>query len=290
MSDLAVTVKEALSRARKRLMDGGADSPALDAEVLLAYVTGLDRAGLYRDLANVLAPGEEAVFSALVARRRAGEPVAYLTGRKEFMGLEFIVNRFVLIPRPETELLVEAAARLSPAPSLIVDVGTGSGAIAVSLAVLVPEAVVYATDRSFEAIETARLNAYLHGAGQRVLFFQGDLLAPLSGLDLAGRVDLVTANLPYIPTKDLPALPRDVRLFEPPSALDGGADGLDLYRRLIPMAAGILKPGGTLLMEIGCGQREAAAGLLQPPLREAAVLKDLAGRDRMVIGSKTSGG
>jgi len=279
-----LTIKEALSRARLRLKESGTDSPALDAGLLLSYVTGRDLAGLYRDWESVLTPAEEEWYLSLVARREAGEPVAYLTGHKEFMGLDFVVNRSVLIPRPETELLVETALRLLPHTPLIVDVGTGSGAIAVSLAVLMPGAVVYATDQSRAAIEVARINAALHGVESRIRFFQGDLLAPLAGLDLAGRVDLVAANLPYIATGEISALPREVRLFEPVSALDGGADGLDLYRRLIPAAAGMLKPGGWLLAEIGCGQREAVSGLLRPPLWEVTILKDLAGRDRLAAG------
>jgi len=281
---MPLTIKEALSRARHRLKESGAGSPALDAGVLLSYVTGRDLAGLYRDWESVLTPAEEERYLSLVARREAGEPVAYLTGHKEFMGLDFVVNRSVLIPRPETELLVETALRLLPHTPLIVDVGTGSGAIAVSLAVLMPGAEVYATDQSQAAIEVARVNAAVHGVGGRVKFFQGDLLEPLTGLDLAGRVDLIAANLPYIPTGEITALPREVRLFEPVSALDGGEDGLDLYRRLIPAAAGMLKPGGWLLAEIGCGQREAICGLLRPPQWEVAVIDDLAGRDRLAVG------
>jgi len=282
------TIKEALRRAGQKLENSGADTPALDAGVLLGHVTGRSRAGLYRDWECVLTPEEEARFFALIARREAGEPVAYLTGCKEFMGLDFAVNRSVLIPRPETELLVETAIRLAGPDFIIVDVGTGCGAIAVSLAVFLPGAVVYATDRSPEAVGVARQNAALHGVEQRVSFFRGDLLAPLAGLDLAGRVDLIAANLPYIATREINVLAPEVRLYEPLTALDGGADGLDLYRRLIPAAAGLLKPGGRLLMEIGCGQREAVAGILRPPLWETVFLQDLAGLDRLAVGRLVS--
>lgn len=283
---MSVMIKEAVSLARRLLIESGSASPALDAEVLLAHVTGRDRAGLYRDWEKMLTPGEEAGYKTVIDGRRYGMPVAYLTGYKEFMSLNFAVNPFVLIPRPETELLVEAALQLAPLGAVIVDVGTGSGAIAVSLAYFRPDVRVYATDQSPEAIETARLNAVRHGLGDRVKFYQGDLLAPLSRLNLTGRVDLLTANLPYIATGDIPFLPREVRLFEPLSALDGGIDGMELYRRFIPDAVHILRPGGILLAEIGCDQREAVARLLQPPLWEVAVRKDLAGRDRLAVGRR----
>lgn len=283
---MSVKIKEAISLARRQLLESGSASPALDAEVLLAHVTGRDRAGLYRDWEKTLTLGEEARYKTVVDGRREGRPVAYLIGDKEFMGLSFAVNPFVLIPRSETELLVEVAFQLAPPGAMIVDAGTGSGAIAVSLAHFRSDVRVYATDQSLKAIETAQLNAARHGLENRVKFYQGDLLAPLSGLYLTGRVDLLTANLPYIATDDLPFLPREVRLFEPVSALDGGADGLELYRRLIPEAADILRPGGILLAEIGCDQREAVARLLQPPLWEVTVRKDLARRDRLVVGRR----
>lgn len=277
------TVKEALRIAGQKLKDSGAGTPALDAGVLLGHVTGRSRAGLYRDWERELPPEEEARFFMLITRREAGEPVAYLTGRKEFMELDFTVNNTVLIPRPETELLVETAIHLAGNDYIIVDVGTGCGAIAVSLAVFLPHVVVYATDLSPDAIEAARLNAVLHGVERRVTFLHGDLLAPLAGLGLAGRVDLIAANLPYIATHELSALSREVRLYEPVTALDGGADGLDLYRRLIPVAVDMLKPGGNLLMEIGSGQREAVIGLLSPSSWDTVVLQDLAGLDRLVV-------
>jgi len=277
------TVREALRKAGQKLRESGAGTPALDAGVLLGHVTGHNRAGLYQDWERELPPEAEARFFTLIARREAGEPVAYLTGRREFMGLDFTVNNSVLIPRPETELLVETAIHLAGAGDIIVDAGTGCGAIAISLAVFLPQAVVYATDQSPDAIEVARLNAVLHGVERRVSFLHGDLLAPLAGLGLAGQVDLIAANLPYIATRELGALPREVRLYEPVTALDGGADGLDLYRRLIPAAADMLKPGGSLLMEIGSGQRAAVAGLLSPPWWDTVVLQDLAGLDRLAV-------
>jgi len=281
---LQLTMGEALLRARQQLKKGiNSGSPALDAEVLLASVTGMDRAGIYRDWERNLPKELEALFFELVGRRCSGEPVAYLTGQKEFMGLNFSVNPSVLIPRPETELLVETALKILPPSAAVIDVGTGSGAIAVSLAFYRTDLVVYATDCSPEALSVARLNAARLGVGERCYFYQGDLLEPLSASGLAGRVDLIAANLPYIARDEYPVLPVEVRNFEPALALDGGADGLACYRRLIPAAPPFLKQGGFLLLEIGCRQGQASLDLFEKPAWEVAVLKDLAGLDRLVV-------
>lgn len=280
---MSSTIKQALREARKKLQVVEGAEPALDAEVLLGYVTGLDRAGLYREWESVLPAQEEKRFHKLVGRRCLGEPVAYLTCRKEFMSLDFTVNPSVLIPRPETELLVETALKLLPPAPLLIDVGTGSGAIAVSLASVLPDSTVYATDCSPEALKVAGVNAEKSGVGARVRFYQGNLLDPLAGIVPGGGVDLIAANLPYIPSNDLAGLPKGVRQFEPRLALDGGGDGLELYRRLIPAAAMLLKKDkGYLLMEIGFDQAREMLGLLKT-CWEADVLKDLAGLDRLVV-------
>lgn len=276
------TIRQALQRARKKLQEVEGAEPVLDSEVLLSHVTGLDRAGLYRDWECALPAQEEARFWELVGRRLLGEPVAYLTSCKEFMGLDFKVSPFVLIPRPETEILVETALALLPPAPLVIDVGTGSGAIAVSLASFLPDSIVYATDCSREALEVARNNALRHGVGSRVRFYQGDLLEPIAGVVPAKGANLIAANLPYIPSDDLAVLPKSVRQYEPGLALDGGADGLELYRRLIPMAARLLKNGGLLLMEIGFDQALDMLELLKNQW-EANVVKDLAGLDRLVV-------
>ncbi len=286
---MTVTVKSALRRAREQFKGYGMESPALDAEVLLSHVTGLNRAGLYREWERRLSEEEAARFFTLVERRTFGEPVAYLTGHKEFMGLDFVVNPHVLIPRPETELLVETALRLLPPAPFIIEVGTGSGAITVSLACLIPDAVVYATDLSAEALAVARVNAAKYGVAGRVSFYHGDLMEPLADCIPAGGADLIAANLPYIAREDLPGLPREVRLFEPTLALDGGTGGLALYRRLLPAAAGFLRQGGFLLMEIGYNQGRELTALLkkdQSPVGnfwEVTILKDLSGLDRLVV-------
>lgn len=279
---MSQTIRQALQGARKKLQEVEGAEPVLDSEVLLSHVTGFDRAGLYREWECELSAQEEERFWELVGRRLLGEPVAYLTSCKEFMGLDFKVSPFVLIPRPETEILVETALALLPPAPLVIDVGTGSGAIAVSLASFLPDSIVYATDCSKEALEVARNNALIHGVGSRVRFCQGELLEPITGVVPAKGADLIAANLPYIPSDDLAWLPKSVRQYEPGLALDGGADGLELYRRLIPMAARLLKNGGLLLMEIGFDQALDMLELLKNQW-EANVVKDLAGLDRLVV-------
>lgn len=285
-----ITVRECLNQAARHLKDSGALTPRLDAEVLLAHVLGQDRVYLYREADLVLEGEYRRQYQALVRRRAGGEPVAYLTGHKEFMGLDFMVGPHVLIPRPETELMVEKALEVLagwPAKQIAVDVGTGSGAVAVSLARLAPPGTrVYATDISIRALDMARVNAARHSVP--VSFHAGDLLAPLYGVLPAGSVALICANLPYIPRRDLAGLSRDVRHYEPVRALDGGVDGLELYRRLVPQADTLLSPGGHLFMEIGPDQARDALSLLALPGWQVRLLRDLAGHPRLVWGTRYS--
>lgn len=285
-----LTVRERLLLATKYLRARGVFSPRLDAEVLLAHVLGRDRVYLYREAGLVVNADSERTYQLLLERRAGGEPVAYLTGHKEFMGLDFAVGPHVLIPRPETELLVEKALAILagwPGRRLVVDVGTGSGAIAVSLASMAPaDTRVQAIDISPQALEIARANALRHGV--EVIFHRGDLLAPLQGVLAPGSLTVITANLPYIPTGAMTGLPKDVRGFEPALALDGGFDGLEVYRRLIPQAETWLSPGGQLLIEISPEQVEQALALLAPPRWLAGVYRDLAGRARLICGLKQS--
>lgn len=261
-------------------------NPRLDAEVLLAYVLRNDRIFLYSHYDTPLSSEELACYRAVIMRRAQGEPVAYITGFKEFMSLNFAVSPQVLIPRPDTETLVVAAIELAGSQQLrmIADVGTGSGAIAISVAHYTQDlnTQVWATDCSAEALAVARKNAQDLGAD--VCFSQGNLLAPLLQDNI--QLDLLLANLPYIPAGDAAALPPDVRDFEPPLALFAGADGLDCYRELLPMAVEILKPGGFMLWEIDDSQADPVSALVAPQFPAPEIIRDLAGRRRVLKARK----
>ncbi|OGW65705.1 MAG: protein-(glutamine-N5) methyltransferase, release factor-specific [Nitrospirae bacterium RIFCSPLOWO2_02_FULL_62_14] len=230
----------------------------------------------------------------LLQRRANREPLQYLLGTQEFCGVEFEVEPSVLIPRPETELLVDAAVRYAGMQSaagrrpVIVDMGTGSGCIAVSLARRMPLAVLYATDRSAEALRVARRNAERHGVAGQVTFLEGDLLQPLRACGVSGRVDLVISNPPYIAEREWEALQPEVRLFEPRIALAGGEDGLAIYRRLVQEAAELLHTAGWLIMEVGQGQAESVRALIEATGRYGTmdVRPDQAGIDRVVCAQK----
>jgi release factor glutamine methyltransferase len=274
-------VKDILDKGTAALREARVDSPRLDAEVLLSHVLRCERVMLLKEPERRLSDSESAFFMSLVARRAAAEPIAYLTGKKEFMGLVFNVSPAVLIPRPETELLVETAAALLSgiARPVIADVGTGSGAIAVSLAFLAPGARVFAVDADPAALTVAEDNAVKHGVADRVTFAVGDLLEPLRGQ--VAVFDLVAANLPYIPSAAMEALPPEVRR-EPTAALDGGPDGLLFYRRLVPEVKRLLKRGGRLLAEIDPGQARAMSALFQAGTWSVEFRADLSGRTRVV--------
>ena len=286
-----MNIREALVKARVFFKDSEVENPSLDAEVLLMHILGIERAGLYLRFDQVLTLEQAAAYRSLTERRVKGEPVAYLIGHREFMGLDFAVNPSVLVPRPETELLVERALgflrdKLGD-DLIVVDVGTGSGAIAVSLAHLNARVEVYAVDCSEDALVLAQHNAAIHCVSGRVRFFRGDLLAPLSALYMVGKVELIAANLPYISSVDVPDLPADVRLYEPHMALDGGLDGLDIYRRLLPGAWELLKSGGLLLMEIGPGQGNVLMReMVVMGWRSVEVVLDYAGLERVVMAEK----
>ncbi|OIQ54131.1 peptide chain release factor N(5)-glutamine methyltransferase [Neomoorella thermoacetica] len=277
-----MTLRQALGEAARRLAAGGVERPRLEAEVLLGWACNLTRPRLLARLEEELAPAAAGRFWQAIDRRAAGYPLQYLTGHQEFMSLDFKVTPAVLIPRQDTEVVVEAVLeRLDPCESYtIADCGTGSGAIALSLAHYLPRARVYATDISPAALTVARENARKLGLAARVTLLQGDFLAPLRGL----KLDALVANPPYIPTAALPGLPADVR-SEPRLALDGGPDGLDAYRFLLPGAAGLLRPGGLLALEIGSDQGQAVKDLARAvgAYRNEQVLPDYAGRDRCFL-------
>lgn len=263
-----MNLREALAGARERLSASGSDEAGIEAEVLLRHALGVTRATLLASLAQRLSAADMGAFENLVVRRLAGEPLAYITGSREFYGLEFEVTPATLIPRPETEMLVEAVIKLAlplEAPR-IADVGAGSGAIAVAVALALPRASVFATDISGAAIDVARRNAARHGAAARISFRRGDLLTPLDR-----PVDVIAANLPYVTEADWQALPASIREYEPRQALASGADGLDAIRALLRQAPSYLAPGGAVVLEFGIGQARAIEAAARAALPRAAV-------------------
>ena len=247
---------ERLADARDRLVRAGIprEDATLDAEVLARHVLSCDRATLLTRARDPLPSAFDRLFDALVQRRAAREPVAYIIGQREFWGLDFDVTPAVLIPRPETELIVEEAIAAMPARDAVgrvIDVGTGSGCLAVALAVEFPSATVIATESSPAALEIAHRNCERHNVASRVTLIETDLLEGVSAL-----ADLIVSNPPYVPDADAPSLPPDVSRFEPQSALFGGDDGLAIIRRLLLTAAADLATGGRLIIEFGLGQED----------------------------------
>ncbi|HVA37101.1 MAG TPA: peptide chain release factor N(5)-glutamine methyltransferase [Candidatus Dormibacteraeota bacterium] len=280
-----VTVAEAIARASERLRRRS-DTPLLDAQLLMARVLERDRPWLIAHGDSPLPPEEHAQFERVLVRREEGVPVAYLIESAGFYGREFRVREGVLVPRPETEHLIERALaeidRLAERGrrANVLDVGTGSGAIAVTVACERPDVRVVATDRSSAAVSAARANAERHGVAERVLVLHGELHEP--ALPYA-PFDVVLGNLPYVPTADLPRRPEPAA-YEPRLALDGGSDGLDVYRWLVPALPAILSAGGVVLMEAAPPTIEGLAGLARASFPDAAVeiVTDYGGRARVV--------
>ena len=274
-----MTLKQVLSQARKVLAAHNIEDASLESELLLKHALKIDRVQFYLNLDRELSPDEETTFWQLVERRLKGEPTAYITGHREFYGLDFYVDPRVLIPRPESELLVEKALELAKSRHIaaIADIGTGCGVIAISLALNLPQAKIYATDISASALEVAQINCHKHGVADRICLLQGDLLDPSPE-----PVDLIIANLPYVKEAELSRTgPTN---FEPKVALNGGPAGLDKIRKLCRQAKGKLNPQGCLLLEIGQGQRRAVTTLLRGlfPSAGLEVFPDLNGIDRVV--------
>lgn len=274
---------QTLKHASQTLAAAGCDSSRLDAEVLLAHVLGRDRAWLYAYPEHALSPSQLSAYQLLVSRRARREPVAYLTGHKEFYGLDFAITSDVLVPRPETEHLVQRAIHCGATSSsspIMADVGTGSGVIGVTLAVHLPLAHIIAIDTSQSALAVARSNAVRHSVANRVSLMQGDLLSPLRG-----PVDLVVANPPYLSWPELTVASPEVSRWEPRAALDGGSDGLSVIRRLLDMAATRLGRGGALLVEIGAGQGAEVIQLARHhfPQADVEIASDSAKRDRLLV-------
>jgi len=286
-----LTVGAAVAQGAAQLAGAGVAQSRLEAELLLADQLGWRRIDLYRDPGCILALPVREGFAAAVRRRAAGEPVQYVRGWEEFCGLTIEVGPGVLVPRPETELLVErAVACLSVAAPRFVDVGTGSGCIAISLARAVGTATGVAVDCSGEALTVARRNVARHGLAARIELLRGDLCAPLAARR-DERFDLMAANLPYVPTEAIGSLAPQIRDWEPRLALDGGPEGLALIERLLQSAGPFLSARGQLMLEIGAGQAERVIALARGHgWLVQAVAPDLAGIARVVILRMGDGG
>lgn len=274
----------------RRLKDAAVESAELDARLLIGEATGLDLTGLIVQAERVLSPEEASLLDAFAVRRLAGEPVARILGRREFWGLPLILSADTLVPRPDTETVVEVAlnylrTEARPCP-LILDIGTGSGAILLALLSECPDAVGIATDISLGALRAAQANAAGLGLANRAGFVACDYASALGG-----AFDLIVSNPPYIPARDIAALDVEVRAHDPRRALDGGDDGLDAYRRIAPESVRLLRPGGALVVEIGQGQSDDVAALMrgagltvsEPPRA------DLGGVFRVVTGRNLTG-
>ncbi len=276
------STRELLNSATAALKEEGIDSPQLDAVILLAHSLELNKSQLYARLEEKPDPAVEEAYKSLVARRLQHEPVAYITGQKEFYGLDLYVDRSVLIPRPETETLVEVALtivrqnHLSP----LAEVGVGCGAVAIALAVNEPWLEIYAIDASPDALAVAEANCQRHTVLDRVRLLRGDLLGPLPE-----PVGLIVGNLPYVSHEEVQSLPPDITQYEPLSAIDGGQDGLQHIRRLLAQAGPNLMPPGIICLEIGATQASAVNELAREQFPGATVglVKDLAGLDRVAV-------
>ena len=282
-----MTVSEALRLAEQRLREAGVPEPALDAERLLRHTLAWDRAAVITRGAVELPAGDEERFLMLVDQRAARRPLQHITGTQAFWRHDFLVTPDVLIPRPETEVLVEAALELMrgrDAP-IVVDVGTGSGCVALSIAAERPDAVVHAVDISAAALAVAGENARRLGLRDRVEMHHGDLLEPVARL--RERVDLVVSNPPYVDPGEIPTLSPEVRGHEPPGALLASDPPYGIYRRLAAESCHMLRPGGHLLVEVGAGMAEAVAQVLRSAgLAGTETRPDLAGIARVVLGRR----
>lgn len=273
------------------MREAGMKTAWLDAEVLLCHVLGVGKAQMYANSHAEVSGGEMERFRGCLKRRMAHEPVAYITGEKEFWSLDFFINSAVLIPRPETELLVEVAVKLmenrrDAALVKVLDIGTGCGALAISLARELASARIWAVDVSAAALEVARKNCARHGVDKRIHLLQGDLFEPVAGL----RFDLILSNPPYIRSSELSNLAEEIRLWEPIGALDGGVDGLNFYREMVRDAHNYLNPKGHMALEIGAEMGDAVAALIDSvgQYGSLSIKQDYAGKDRVIIAANAA--
>ncbi len=287
------TVGRALIAARQRLEEAGCDTPHLDAQVIIAFALQVERTWLFAHHEYELSEAEATAITDLINRRMQHEPVAYLVGKREFYGLDIAVDQRVLIPRPETELLVDAVidyiTMREEQPVVVADVGTGSGAIALAIALNCPTAQIFAIDLSADALAVARGNVERLDSQGQITLLQGDLLAPLyarNGHESITRIDMIVANLPYIRSDAYQQLMSDVRDYEPQLALEAGPEGLDAITRLLQQAPRHLNPHGLIFLEIGHDQGELVMELAQTLFPNAFGIRlrqDYQGHDRLVI-------
>jgi release factor glutamine methyltransferase len=284
MGAMTLTLVSAWTKARRTLEASGVDLPVFDARLLLEAATGVSRLDILTDPHRAVADDDGARLDALVARRAAREPIAYILGKKAFYSLDFAVGPAVLTPRPDTEMVVEAAlaALAEDVPAEVLDLGVGSGAILLSILSARPEAAGIGVDASPDALVFAESNAAALGLSSRATFVHGDW-----GAGVSGPFDLIVSNPPYIPSGDIAGLEPEVSVHEPRLALDGGEDGLEAYRRLWPDVARLLKPGGRFCVEIGAGQGPDVTALARAAGLEVEAIKpDLAGIGRVVLGRR----
>lgn len=299
---MSLLVKEMLTMGEKQLMDSDIADATRDCKILYCYMMDIPFSKIILEYQEVLQDRLCDKYFELIDRRSKGEPVQYIMGSQEFMGLEFIVNENVLIPRQDTETLVEDALEIINTGTLrgedmdvkrkewdILDLCTGSGAIGVSLARIANKVNVTCSDISEGAIKVAKENAQMHGVAKSVKFEQGDLFKPFSKHFRKQKFDMIISNPPYIKSSVIPTLQKEVCEHEPLSALDGGESGLDFHERIVSGVGGHLRKGGVLLLEIGHDQGEAVSGLLSRngDFTSIRVLKDLANRDRIVFAKKS---
>lgn len=280
------TIKGLLKKGVNILRETNIDNPMLDGEVLLMHVLDIDRVGLIRDRDRILEMDFINLYLRLIEERKQGKPVQYITGHQEFMGLDFDVGEGVLIPRPDTEILVERVLELLKGieKPKIADLCTGSGAIGVSLAYYIKDAYVYATDLSKDALKYCRVNALKNSVMDRLKIFEGNLAEPLFLEGLEGELNALVSNPPYISSGEMESLPTSVRCYEPHLALYGGEEGLDFYEKILKVAPRLLKKGGILAFEIGYNQGEALKKMIKNTgkFADINIEKDLAGFDRCV--------
>lgn len=286
MSTNNLTIGSIIAKTVPFFKEKGLSNPRLEADLLLAGVLKLPRVKLYSEWDRPLEPAEIQQYREVIVKRVQGWPLAYLTGKKSFLSWEFDVNPAVLIPRPETEILVEAVVDLVKDRKELwgVDVGTGSGIIAIALAKLLPGSKWYAIDFSPEALAVAEDNAVQLGVDQQISFIKGDLLEPL--MNLGKKFELIASNPPYVPSATIETLQPEVRR-EPPLAIDGGQDGLEIYKRLLPQAKALLAEGGFCAVEHGWDQRGSLEKLFKESGFIPQSIPDLAGLDRVIIGRNT---